>query len=479
MSVYSKFRKVDISDASEVEKYHLNHAVSKNVRLFHSLNSDPIKNLKCVAISPFTGKKVTPTEHFGIDSDPWMHSILYVENGRQFIVICQGLTNASHLGSIVLPKEGIILCHYESWYYNGAYLSRIERNVPRILNFFRWRKTNKITSVPAKNKPMQLIYAIGNQRVGDFIMQLLLLDELLRHPLKGKAFDIHGVYVNRASEFMEAEVLFPEIASKFQKLNSFSHIEYHARYFPAMLFADVRVLSNKRALNYVKNRMNCWLSLPGTKDQFAGILKDFSTCTFTIWVNLELEKRIWAEQETALPEIINKLCGQILRKNEKVGIVFNGMTGYAGKDVAANLDKIIQKERKIANKMVKLIQHPVHLHTACGSTLAEKIALGSLCDFVIAPLGSASMVPSLLLDKPGIVYAFDSDERATFAGPETIILNSKYISERKDLTAAVKFDMANQSYSFDWKNLYKQMNSNFRFERGKSNQVIVTRKKSK
>src|SRR5438046_2750874 len=91
-----------IQGAGRVTGLHLAPEVVRNLAVFSSFSRQTLRNLRTRAFSPFTGEPVEPLAHFGIDPDPWMHSILYRErgdgDGHWFIVICLGLTPNSVLG---------------------------------------------------------------------------------------------------------------------------------------------------------------------------------------------------------------------------------------------------------------------------------------------------------------------------------------------------------------------------------------------
>ncbi len=458
---YNFYENVDIKNSEALAMHGLSRNVVKNVVLFSSLHDDTLTNFSCRAISPFSGKLVAPVKHFGIDSDPWMHSILYEDGDDEFIILCQGLNNASLLGSIVLPHKKLFINNYEGWYYDGAYLSRIEMNLPRVLNYFRYcRRKSKLNDT---NKIIHLNFAIGNQRVGDFIMQLLMLNELLSHKFYWKKIMVDNIFVNLKSEFMEVETLFPELKSKIIKLSSVSHIEYHVRHYDGILFSDVRVLTNKKQVTNLQKRIGEWLHK--NMETLPPYVKKIKACKFTIWVALELEKRVWLEQEEGLINLITDFCNRLCcRNNERLGIVFNGITGYVKQPLNDTLNDIVQQERSIFDRIKKAVPHNVHMHFAGGSVLTEKLLLANFCDFVCAPLGSASVVPSLLLNKPGIVYAYDATDRASFAGPLSYIFGNEHMTIRDDIKPAVSFATANQSYSFYWKKLIEVIEENFRFD---------------
>lgn len=479
MDLFDKFLQLDISSPSDLITNHITPGVVQNIELFQNLKFDLIGNLYEAAISPFTGKPVNPSGHFGIDSDPWMHSILYEEDGRRFIIICQGLTNTSHLGSIVLPDEKIFLNHYNSWYYSGAYLSRIKRNLPRILDYFTWRKDN-MPMLPLNASQCQpLIFGVGNQRVGDFIMQLMMLDELLNHPMRGKDFELEKIFVNKNSEFIALADIFPEESGKIMTLPTSAHVEHHARFYASTLIADVRNLSDKKSLIALRKRINNWLNNKETQIKYAALLREFKECSLTVWVALELEKRVWAEQEEAIPKLIEELSKKTLRKGETIGIVFNGLTGLVENKLPPSALDIIEQEHVLARKITKSINCKVRLFDASGLSLREKIILAHQTDFVMAPIGSASLVPSLLLEKPGIVYAYDAYDRASFAGDNTIIFDPSFTKELPDIKGAIHFATANVSYSINWKDLYNVIVKNFNFERKLPGIIEITVNKSR
>jgi hypothetical protein len=464
-NTFEAFQNISLSDEEALLQHSLHPDVVTNAKLFSSMKKDIFDNFGCAAISPFSGKKLYPVTHFGIDSDPWMHSVLYSDNGKEFIVVCQGLTHHSLLGSIIIPKQKLFLNNHEGWYYSGAFRSRIERNLPRILNYFHYIKRKPVD--PVKKNELRINFAIGNNRVGDFIMQLLLLNELLTYDDPVKKIQIENVFVNRESEFMEVELLFPELKQVIKKLPSFAHIEYHTRHYPGILFSDVRVLTNKVQLRAVQDRISNWLNKETKRTDLPEEILKIKNCDFSIWIALELEKRVWAEQEEGLVNIIKSLSEQLVGKNGTFGIVFNGLTSCVNYPMNSGLQGIINKERVIFERMKKLLPSNVHMCFAGGMNLSDKMILGHYTDFVCAPIGSASIVPSLLLNKPGIVYAYDAQDRASFAGPNSSMFDNSQMIAMNDLKAEVAFDTANQSYSFNWQDLMVKLEEEFIFDKNK------------
>src|SRR5262249_10225576 len=139
---------------------------------------------------------------------------------------------AGQLGAIVLPRERVVLENRSTWYYRDIYEDRIRRNIPRIFNFFRWRARNAGCLQPDSGK---ILACIGNERVGDYIMQLLWLARLVGHADFRRRFEVERLLINKASEFMDLGGMFQELAQVTVKLKSATHIEYHARHFRGLL----------------------------------------------------------------------------------------------------------------------------------------------------------------------------------------------------------------------------------------------------
>jgi hypothetical protein len=385
--------------------------VLKNLLIFNGLTADLHKSLGVSAASPYSEIYCAPVSHFGIDSDPWMHAIKYCDRGRSFFVICQGLTHCSMLGAVILPDQKLILENRESWYFLDVYNCRIERNLPRVLAYYgdplyrdQERQGGKLSHVAV---------AIGNQRVGDFFMQLLWMHKLLSDHQNSLAID--KVFVNQQSEFLNVEKIFPELGCRIERLPSITHIEYRARDLDYPLISDVIPLSDSRALDGVRSRI--FLSL---EHDDCLISSELENCQLVVWLSVEIEKRVWVEQRRGLAELINWLCITHLRDGDRIGIIFNGLTGLDSGIMSSTLCNDSELELRIIHDVLDLVRYPYRVVHAYGRSLRDKAHLCREVGLLIAPAGSASVLPSLIFSLPGVVYGLDIETWLPFIGWNTV-----------------------------------------------------------
>jgi hypothetical protein len=471
---YESFAAIDLDGVGEMIRAGLDPRLHDNKAMFGSLGPDFIANLDECAVSPFTGALVPPYQHFGIDSDPWMHAVLYKDGPRSFIVICQGMTSAGQLGAILLPRERLLLENRSSWYFRDVYENRIRRNLPRILNFFNWRARNLASTSPRDGK---VLVCIGNERVGDYIMQMLWLSRVAAHPDFGRRFEVERLMINRASEFCDIGSLFEEFSEKSVKLNSIAHIEYHARHFRGALLSDTWPLSDKSARSDLRRRMDRVAKSKWMTPRLRAHLAELDNCPLRIWLSLELEKRVCRDQEAGLATVLRQLAETHLAPHEPIGLIFSGITGTVSGHVPSSLADVIATERKAAAAIAKNIGRNVILVVASGMNLGEKIVLADHADIVLAPIGSGSIVPSLLLQKPGVVYGYNITGYSAFAGDNTAVLDPRFLTKEPGLKGAVSRQTDDYvSYAVDWRAVKENVLSKFVYERDGRNRVSVHRR---
>ncbi|SEN73892.1 hypothetical protein SAMN04488003_1315 [Loktanella fryxellensis] len=130
------------------------------------------------------------------------------------------------------------------------------------------------------------------------------------------------------------------------------------------------------------------------------------TQPFGIFFTLDLEKRRWLEQETFLRSLV--LWTEGLRT--PVRIILNGMTGYRHPHLlnAATL-KTFDREEKIVSGIRSRVMRKARntqLMSIAELDLDGKCrAISEQVHYFIGPLGSGTVVPSVLYSKPGLIYS--------------------------------------------------------------------------
>lgn len=119
----------------------------------------------------------------------------------------------------------------------------------------------------------------------------------------------------------------------------------------------------------------------------------------SVFIALELEKRVWLEQKPVLVAALQELS----RRYGFTHVYLNGMTAPPALESAASFFEEVRGVEE--NFMRDILQDApnvsvTHLHRA---TLSDKIKALLLCEYFIAPAGSASLLP-IVCRVPGICF---------------------------------------------------------------------------
>ncbi|MFT3688914.1 hypothetical protein [Paenirhodobacter sp.] len=127
---------------------------------------------------------------------------------------------------------------------------------------------------------------------------------------------------------------------------------------------------------------------------------------FGIFFTLDLEKRRWLEQE----DFIEKLAIWCAQRDPSIRIHINGMTSYRQPyRMGLPVYKTFVQEEKIVTDIEARIRKKIptfSFHSMAEKTLNEKCRI--ICDeidYFIGPLGSGTVVPSVMYSKPGLIYS--------------------------------------------------------------------------
>ena len=119
-----------------------------------------------------------------------------------------------------------------------------------------------------------------------------------------------------------------------------------------------------------------------------------------ILVTLELEKRIWAEQEEGISKFLTLARDHV---GNPLTVFVNGMTAAANGKCFSEFDKINTKERAILDEIRRNSPLDTRFVRGFGKTMQEKIELLRNYGFYVGPFGSSSVI-STVLDIPGVTY---------------------------------------------------------------------------
>lgn len=462
--------KLDIADRAALAAAGLHPDTGANLELFSQFSRRPLDNLRRPAISPRSGRFVSPARHFGIDSDPWMHAILYPDAEASFIVFCRGLTETSVLGGVYLPAEGLLLENRSGWYFNDVFRDTIDRNLGRATDYFALPSRS-----PGDQRPLRVTAAIGNRRVGDYIMQLAWLEELTALPPHELTLD--RVLVNRSSEFFDVGRIFPELRPILERQASAAHIEHRARHLPGSLLSDVRSLAHLDVADRLRARFARAVERLRRESGAEALTAPLAPCPITIWTAVELEKRVWAEQFQALPQILTRLAEILLEDGEPLGLVLSGLTATED-GVIPGADGLVARERQAHADLVRAIRWPVRVVDGAGLPLSRKAVLADRCDLVLGPIGSASVLPSMLFSKPGVLYGARAISRAGFQGPDCVMVPDERVIELRDRASATWTSSSSVSYSLDGRHVLEVVLETFAFVRDENRRLRPVRRRT-
>lgn len=457
---YDELTKIELHDVDALLEHGLVPKVGDNAHAFSGFVSDVATNLATQAISPFSGAHVPPVQHFGVDADPWMHAILFADEGRPFVVICQDLTPACVLGGILLPQAGIMLENRGTWYYRDIFQQRIRWNLPRITSFLQALGAPVVATYAP---PIKLVPAIGNRRIGDFFLQLAWLCQLLDGNSDGKRCEIDRILVNRTSDFFDLTELFEDYRDRILVLDSTGHVEYYARGTQATLVSCGVQLSDRAAVELLKARIRAYVRRHACPAAVAGELEVLRGCAASVWLSLDSEKRVFVEQRANLTAVLERFFAVPLGPDGVLGLVFNGMTGTEGGGVPQELTEVAAREREIAAEIAADLSCDARLIDLSGRSLREKAHFAARAGFVLAPVGSASVLPSLIFDRPGLVYGYKGSRTGSFAGEETVLLSDQHVSRAADVKGRVDWgNDSSVSYSIRLEPMLEALERNFR-----------------
>lgn len=245
-------------------------------------------------------------------------------------------------------------------------------------------------SASCKSHSAKLGIGIGSDRVGDYLFQMNgLCDFILKIDPEQRANV--NYFVSKKNCFWKPDKIFKEISNNIIWVNDFNELysKASAEGFKSLVFLNKSVDDTGSHLGLFSDSVrNLQLKNQGNKSRDSA---------FCLLISLDFEKRIWVNQEDGLRKVITYLR----EKYDKVTILLNGMTGTEFGYISEGIKNLINNEKIIAENICNELD--VNLISLAGMSLSDKCDFISSSDMFIAPIGSASMLPSLVLKKPGLV----------------------------------------------------------------------------
>ncbi len=316
---------------------------------------------------------------------------------------------------------------------------KVKTDVYRYLTLYE-AYTKNYQESPIKDKGYAL--ALGSKRLGDYLAQLNWLSRYKNNISLGcDNNEITKIFVNRSEVFFDPSILFPWLKENLEWVDSWQTI-YHE--------SACRGFSSLFTKNYVaRNKESNIRNLRKSFIEYASSCKTPKIQgNFVILISLELEKRIWVNQV----EVYKAVTAKLLNKFSSLTIIVNGMTGKEYGEESREVKKMIEKERVLVKEMFHGFD--VDLIDLSGQTLRVKSKYISIIDMFIAPIGSATILPSLIFEKPGMTVGYTSRFTPSYRSyvlDSTWIPPPESIEDFPDINGEISWPVPGQaiSYSID------------------------------
>ena len=241
-----------------------------------------------------------------------------------------------------------------------------------------------------KENSVKLGIGLGSNRLGDYFFQLNGLCEFMLKTKPERRAHVR-YFVSKENCFWRPDKIFNEISSSIVWVKNIKEIytKAAAEGFESVMFLNRFTHDSDSSLGNLSDSVR--------NLQYKNLLDLYRESTFCLLISLDLEKRIWVNQADVLRQAIT-----YLRKNyNKVTVLLNGMTGTEFGHISDTLNDLINNEKIIAENICAGLD--VRFINLSGMSLNDKCDFISGADMFIAPIGSSTMLPSLVLNKPGLV----------------------------------------------------------------------------
>lgn len=171
-------------------------------------------------------------------------------------------------------------------------------------------------------------------------------------------------------------------------------------------------------------------------------------CFPVIWIGVSSQKRNWIEQETAIPEIINRLY----KIFPNLGIVFDGWTSPV--TPLKSDEQESNSDQKVVERIIRKIPNHINKVSIVGKQSSIKIAFANSCDFFITNYSTGSIHIARICQKPGVGHLNKTMNRDEHIHFHTYEIPKNLISDVPDpLNPRCDFT----SYSISAESVYDQV----------------------
>lgn len=283
-----------------------------------------------------------------------------------------------------------------AWEENAQILLNNEKesqaNIERLIAEFD-SYMEKVEQAPLKSAD-KVAFAIGSSRIGDFFGQIHWLANSMKNYLAehNNPSDVK-IYVNKNELFFDPSLLFPFLKDHFVWVESWPQMYLHAAKDGAVSFL-VKMTRQPMFKKHVRSLQQYFQNYLGS------LSSNVPKSSFKLMISLELEKRNWLNQV----DLYQKTLLTLSKQFKDICLVINGMTGYEFSQNSSNMAKVIEYEKTLIDEITQAC--PLTVIDLAGKTLREKTELIADIDMFIAPIGSATILPALILQKPGMTVGY-------------------------------------------------------------------------
>lgn len=250
---------------------------------------------------------------------------------------------------------------------------------------YHFLSEGKLSSPPPQADKKAMLF-VGSKRVGDFLAQVNWLSNYLdKYGVDQLKANIDSIAYSPQLCFLELHDLFPDISGLFVETTD-DYLTVGERSGHSKIFVLNEMMDGRRA-NYGP--------LARRFEESFGV-SAAPMRSIRLVVSFDLEKRIWVNQN----ECIEAIIGYVKKKYESpVSVIVNGMTGNTSQ-LRHEISAVVKSEKNIVNKLSAM--ENVEVVDCSEQTLGDKYKNFLGAHFFIAPIGSATMLPSLIMGINGM-----------------------------------------------------------------------------
>lgn len=350
-------------------------------RLFDVVSSAVLRGKPILC--PFTGERALVRDLLDL------YVYLY-RNMKRLCVIVQEDTAAFAAGDRAwyFPRERVLIAH-SRWHSIHQTLARA-----LIRTYDNWQEVLGYLLKP--DRPLMVCDAFVGH-LGHYIWNVVSGWSRLFKLAPAQNFDIVASHRN-LQIFGGVKELYPE---QLLHVGAFAEIDDEQQGYRVMLDRGALALTllDRHVTSDLATRIIKWCRNKSSPEFLDRVAAARERCNPLLLVTIRQENRAWIEQESGLPQIINRLALEF----PKLGVVIDGLNaGIHSLDTHAymSLDNELQLARQIADKCPN-----VGIYNTVGCTPNEGIVWCDTVDAFLAPVGAGMAKYRWITNKPGVAFS--------------------------------------------------------------------------